>query len=216
MAGTFARLWLTTFTADFDESKDELGDLDRRAGDGDFAVNLASALRRTHTMLTPLDEGASAAEIFAAASTAFLHTGGTSGPLLGMWLRDIGKAFSDASDPVRALASGVAAGTATVQRLGGAQPGDKTMVDAMVPAVDALQAAHRDSVGLSSALDRAAAAAEDGAAKTEAITASLGRASYVGDVSVGVMDPGAAAIALLFRSGHKAADETSSQGGGAQ
>jgi dihydroxyacetone kinase-like protein len=214
MAGTFARLWLTTFSADFEESKDELGDLDRRAGDGDFAVNLGSALRRTHAMLAPLEDDASAAEILAAASTGFLQTGGTSGPLLGMWLRDIGKAFSDASDPVEALATGVAAGTATVQRLGGAQPGDKTMVDAMVPAVHALQVAHRGGVDLSSALESAAAAAQDGAAETERITASLGRASYVGDVSVGVMDPGAAAIALLFRSGKKAADESSSGSGG--
>lgn len=205
-AGAFARRWLDMFMSDFDEAKDELGELDRMAGDGDFAINLASALRRTTAVLADLDDRADLSEVFAAASTAFMSTGGTSGPLLGMWLRDIAKAGADGgADPVTALVAGVAAGTATVQRLGGARPGDKTMVDAMVPAAAALTAAQAGGAGLPAALEQAAAAARGGAAATEHITASMGRASYIGEAAVGVTDPGAAAIALFFEAGHRAA-----------
>lgn len=206
MSGRLARRWLATFMADFAAEKDRLGDLDRQAGDGDFAVNLGQALRRTQANLDALEEGeeASASRVFAAASNAFLHTGGTSGPLLGMWLRDLSKALAAQAEPVAALAQGVVAGTATVQRLGKARVGDKTMVDAMVPAGQALEHARHDEADLCSALGQASAAAAAGAQETAGLRASMGRASYVGDAAVGVTDPGAAAIALFFRSGWQA------------
>lgn len=204
MSGDFARRWIDRFIADFELEKERLGELDRKAGDGDFAVNLAQALKRTSIGCTKLGSDPSAAQIFAAASSGFLHTGGTSGPLLGMWLRDVSRAWTDQPDALAAIAAGFAAGTATVQRLGGAQPGDKTMVDAMLPAVGALEQAQRAGVDLTSALVEAALAAERGAAETAHMTASLGRASYVGEAAAGVTDPGAAAIALFFRSGHQA------------
>lgn len=206
MSGDFARRWMTTFFTNFHAEKDRLGDLDRQAGDGDFAVNLGQALRRTQANLAELQgDGVRADQVFGAASNAFLHTGGTSGPLLGMWLRDLSKACSAQPEPVAALAAGVVAGTATVQRLGAAKLGDKTMVDAMVPAGLVLEQAHRDGVDLCSALDQAAAAADSGAMGTAGLTASMGRASYVGEAAVGVVDPGAAAIALFFLSGAQAA-----------
>ena len=204
MSDSFARRWIDRFIIDFEVQKDHLGELDRAAGDGDFAVNLAQALKRTVVGLTKLGSDASATQVFATASSAFLHTGGTSGPLLGMWLRDLSKAWAEQPDTLAAIADGIAAGTATVRRLGGARPGDRTMVDAMIPAVAALDQARRDGVGLTLALDRAALAADHGAGATAHMTASLGRASYVGDAATGVTDPGAVAIALFFRSGHQA------------
>ncbi len=202
----FASRWITLFIEDFHEAKEELGELDRIAGDGDFAVNLASALRLTERGLAELADDAGAADTFAAVSTAFLNTGGTSGPLLGMWFRELARAHRDEPEPVSALTAGISAGTATVQRLGGARPGDKTMVDAMVPAASALREASESGLDLPTALAKAATAAHEGADSTRHAAASMGRASYVGEAAAGVTDPGAAAIALFFRSGKAAAD----------
>lgn len=206
MAKNFSRIWIDNFIADFEREKENLGEMDRISGDGDFAINLGSALKLCAAALAEIKDDAAPAEVFGAVSNSFLHTGGTSGPLLGMWVRDVSKAFSDQSDPVEALATGFTAGVATVQRIGGAQEGDKTMVDAMLPAAQALRSAASDGRELSEALRNAAQAAEEGAKATADVAASMGRASYVGDVSLGVADPGATAIGLFFRSGVAAAE----------
>lgn len=204
MTDSFARRWIAGFTADFAAEKEHLGALDRAAGDGDFAVNLGQALKRAAAGLQALPEQATDAQVLAAAANGFLHTGGTSGPLLGMWLRDLSKAWAGNDDPLAALTAGVAAGTATVQRLGGANAGDRTMVDAMLPAAAALLHATQNKASLAQALEQAAQAAADGTEATAQMTAALGRASYVGAAAAGVIDPGAAAIALFFRAGAKA------------
>src|SRR5690625_134038 len=134
MAKNFTRVWIDTFISDFHLAKEELGEMDRISGDGDFAVNLESALKLCQEALEKIADDASPAEVFSAVSSGFLHTGGTSGPLLGMWVRDVAKAFASENDAVQALATGFSDGVATVQRIGGARAGDKTMVDAMLPA----------------------------------------------------------------------------------
>jgi dihydroxyacetone kinase-like protein len=136
----------------------------------------------------------SASAVFARVSEGFLDTGGTSGPLLGMWFRELSKATAQSADAA-ALAAGVAAGVATVQRLGQAQVGDKTMVDAMLPAAEAMT-----GQDLKADLAAAARAARTGAASTQELRARRGRASYLGDVAVGVLDPGAVTVALFFES----------------
>ena len=193
----FARRWVDAFAADFERERTRLTELDRAAGDGDFGANLRSALGKVQQRLTADPQTARA--VFAAVSDAFLDTGGTSGPLFGMWFRALSRALPE-TDPadLTQLAEGVREGTATVQRLGGAEVGDKTMVDAMVPAVAALTDAAGDP---EQALTAAADAAEAGAASTEAMVARRGRASYVGEVARGVLDPGALAVALFFRAG---------------
>ncbi|KAB0595199.1 DAK2 domain-containing protein, partial [Castellaniella defragrans] len=85
-----------------------------------------------------------------------------------------------------------------------AQAGDRTMVDAMLPAARALEDSLRDGAALAQALERAAGAAGEGARATARMTAALGRASYVGEAAAGIEDPGAAAIALFFRAGARA------------
>lgn len=201
MSKNFSRIWIDTFISNFAQEKDTLGEMDRISGDGDFAINLDSALKLCQAELAKIADGAAPAEIFSAVSQGFLHTGGTSGPLLGMWIRDVAKALADTDDVVSALAAGFTAGVESVQRIGGAEPGDKTMVDAMLPAAESLRFSADQGVDLSSALVSAAEAAESGAKATAEITASMGRASYVGDVSLGTADPGATAIGLFFRSG---------------
>jgi dihydroxyacetone kinase-like protein len=136
----------------------------------------------------------SASAVFARASEGFLDTGGTSGPLFGMWFRELSKATAQSADAA-ALAAGVAAGVATVQRLGHALVGDKAMVDAMLPVAEAMTG--RD---LDADLAAAARAARTGAENTEQLRARRGHSSYVGDVAVGVLDPGAVTVALFFES----------------
>lgn len=210
MAKNFARIWIENFISDFQNEKENLGEMDRIAGDGDFAVNLDSALKLCAAALSEIPDDASPAEVFDAVSNGFLNTGGTSGPLLGMWVRDVAKAFKAHENSVAALAAGFSAGVETVQRIGEARSGDKTMVDAMLPAAAALRSAAEANMGLHESLGKAAQAAEDGAKATAEITASMGRASYVGEVSRGVADPGATAIGIFFRSGEAAVKETDS------
>ncbi|MFC9292017.1 dihydroxyacetone kinase subunit DhaL, partial [Streptomyces sp. NPDC057052] len=114
--------------------------------------------------------------------------GGASGPLYGTLLRGTGKALGDATEvSEEEFAQAFRAGVEAVMRLGGAAPGDATMIDALVPAVDALG----DGFGA------ARAAAEQGALDTVPLQARKGRASYLGERSIGHQDPGATSSALL-------------------
>jgi dihydroxyacetone kinase-like protein len=196
-----ARAWMDAFAADFEEQRQRLTELDRAAGDGDFGANLRSALGKVQRRLAVHPPTARA--VFGAVSDAFLDTGGTSGPLFGMWFRAVSRALPE-TDPAGPgeLAAGVQAGVDTVQRLGGAEVGDKTMVDALVPAAAALAGATGGS--LADALAAAAEAARQGAASTEQLLARRGRASYVGEVARGVLDPGALTVALFFAAGARA------------
>ncbi len=193
-----ARAWVDAFVGVADAERGALGELDRRSGDGDFGSNLQTSLTRARVELASAT-GATPAEPFALLSTAFLNTGGTSGPLYGMWFRELSRTFGEAEAVgLDALAAAVAAGTATVQRLGGATVGDKTMVDALAPAGDALAAAAAAGDALPEALRAAALAARAGAEGTAELVARRGRASYVGEVARGVIDPGAVTVALFF------------------
>ena len=201
--GTTARAWISTFCDTFQESQQQLTNLDRLAGDGDFGTNIASALRRVDDAL-PSPAVATFTTVFAATSKGFLATGGTSGPLFGMWFRMISKAADDAAS-VPELASGIQEGLATIQKLGGAKVGDNTMIDALAPASAALTGAAENGADLVTALTAAAEAARVGAESTGALVAARGRASYVGKLALGVLDPGAVTIALLFEAGATAA-----------
>jgi dihydroxyacetone kinase-like protein len=203
--GAFARRWVAEFVARFESQAKVLADLDRQAGDGDFGTNLGSALRRAQDFIDR-DQPRTFAAVFFAVAKGFLNTGGTSGPLFGMWFREIAKATGEEPVTAAALAAGVANGLATIQRLAGAEIGDSTMVDAIAPAATALRAAGADDVR--DALGAAARAAEAGAESTRELLAGRGRASYVGEVARGVLDPGAVAVALFFAAGVPAAGGT--------
>jgi dihydroxyacetone kinase-like protein len=199
---TFARGWISQFRATFATQAALLADLDRRAGDGDFGANLTAALDRAQGFVDA-DDPQTYADVFFAVSKGFLNTGGTSGPLFGMWFRDLAKAAKAADGPgtTAILATGVGAGLATIQRLAGAQVGDSTMVDAIDPAARALGQAAESGVPADEALAAAARAATAGAESTRDLLASRGRASYVGEVARGVLDPGAVTVALFFAAG---------------
>ena len=202
--GDAVRAWIADFVAAFRSRRADLDELVRRSGDGDFGSNLLSAIERVEVDLAaaPL---ASASEIFAVLSTAFMNAGGTSGPLFGVWFREFARAGAGAAGLDRdALAAASAKGLAAVQSLGGAGVGDKTMVDAMSPAADSLAAGAAQSRELRADLADAAIAARAGADATAALVARRGRASYVGEVSRGVPDPGAEAVAMFFEAAGRA------------
>jgi phosphoenolpyruvate---glycerone phosphotransferase subunit DhaL len=198
-----ARGWVDAFLASAEADVERLGDLDRESGDGDFGTNLVTSIRSARGRLSAeTDDTPDAGGSFRALSTAFLGTGGTSGPLFGMWFRELARAGEGApAYSVTTLAAGVRAGLDTVRRLGGADVGDKTMIDAIAPAADALDAAASAGSDLRQALGDAARAAQAGAEATAALAARRGRASWVGEAARGVVDPGAATVALFFAAG---------------
>ncbi|MEW1718018.1 DAK2 domain-containing protein [Streptomyces sp. NPDC093109] len=161
--------------------------LDQISGDGDFGDNLCEGLDRT---VAALDASPEEPAVAVAGSVFLDQVGGTSGPLIGLLLSAIGRALAEAPDPRAGWATGVREGLAAIQRVGEAEPGDRTMVDALAPARDALAEGEKFA--------DVARAALAGAAATAGIRARRGRASYVGDRVLGAPDPGATGVALLF------------------
>ncbi|WP_336669892.1 dihydroxyacetone kinase family protein [Tsukamurella sp. USMM236] len=176
-------VWLSDFVGRVQRSVDELTELDRKAGDGDFGTNMAAALGHFPLPLRGTD-----GEVLDAMSTSYLvRAGGTSGAVFGTFFTELGRALqADGAG----FARGVRAGLDAVVELGRARVGDKTVVDAISPAADVLD-------GGGSLADAAAAAAQ-GVAATADSTASRGRASYLGDAVIGVPDPGALVMSWLF------------------
>lgn len=201
VTGAQTAAWVSRFRDRVHDGVDQLTALDRATGDGDFGQNLDDALSRAVPVVDALTDP-TPGEVFAALTDAFLDTGGTSGPLFGLWFGHLAKAAGPRLSAAE-LAAAVQAGTAAVQRLGGAEVGHKTMVDALVPATDALQASNDASV--STALSAAARAAQVGTDATADLVAARGRASYVGERAIGVVDPGALAVAWFFGAAEGAA-----------
>ncbi len=183
--------WLRAFAAQVEDRAADLTDLDRPIGDSDHGVNLQRGMR---AVVAALDEEAPStpgAVLTKAGSTLVSTVGGASGPLFGTLLRRAGKSLGAATEVDQpALAAALRAGLEGVVSLGAAQVGDATLLDALAPAVEALEAGRPVSV--------AAAAAAEGAASTEPLVARKGRASYLGERGVGHRDPGAESIVLLF------------------
>jgi dihydroxyacetone kinase phosphoprotein-dependent L subunit len=175
---------------------DRLTRLDAEIGDGDHGLNLA---RGFAAAVAALPDGAPPGKTLMAAGRAIVSkTGGASGPLYGTALRRAGKALGAAETvDVEGLGAALRAALEGVQELGAAVEGDKTMVDALIPAVGAYDAAR--PAGLAAATQAAAAAAATGAAATIPLQARKGRASYLGARSIGHEDPGAASTALILR-----------------
>lgn len=205
--GRAGRAWVEAFLAALAAEREALGELDRRSGDGDYGNNLKTALDKADAGLATT-AGDSSGAPFAALSNAFLGTGGTSGPLYGMWFRELARVGEERGElDLEGLAEGTAAGLAAVQRLGRAEVGDKTMVDAMAPAAAALAAAAASGQSLDEGLADAGRAAREGAEGTAAMLARRGRAAYVGEVARGVIDPGAVTVALFFEAGSETAPD---------
>lgn len=203
--------WVEAFAAAVAEHKVALTDLDRAIGDGDHGINMDRGMRAVADRIHSATPGTPAALSGGSADdvggllrtvgmTLLSKVGGASGPLYGTFFLEMGKAAGSSGELSDAdLVSALDAGVAGVRKRGKAEPGDKTMVDALLPALDALRSAVDGGADLATALARAADAAEEGRDATKPLVARKGRASYLGERSAGHVDPGATSTALLLR-----------------
>jgi phosphoenolpyruvate---glycerone phosphotransferase subunit DhaL len=191
--------WIREYARVIGENAQYLTDLDAAIGDADHGINME---RGMSAVLGALDEAAPAdmsALCKQVGMTLVKSVGGASGPLYGTFFLRMAGALGtgdrvDAADFAKALRAGV---EGVVQR-GRAEAGDKTMFDALAPALDALDAALSSGGDLAVGLADATVAAEKGRDATESMVARKGRASYLGQRSVGHVDPGATSAAMLI------------------
>ncbi|KYG05700.1 dihydroxyacetone kinase [Sorangium cellulosum] len=206
LSGEHIAAWLESAAEVLEREKGFLTELDAAIGDSDHGVNMARGFAAVRDRLGRLDRGDVGALLREVGMTLLSTVGGASGPLYGTLFRDAGQRVAGAAAlDLPALAGCLEAGLEGVRRRGKASPGDKTMVDALVPAVDALKAAlsapgAADGAALRDALGRAADAARAGVEATVPLIARKGRASYLGERSAGHQDPGATSCWLLLRS----------------
>jgi dihydroxyacetone kinase-like protein len=195
-AGT-ARSWLERLGETLDEHADELTRLDAAIGDADHGTNMARGFRAVRERALGQDSEDVAGLLRQTGMVLIGTVGGAGGPLYGtLFLRMAQSAAGKDGLTVEDVRDALAAGLRGVMDRGKARPGDKTMVDALGPAVEALDAAVAAG-GQAEALREAADAASRGAEATIPMLARRGRASYLGERSVGHQDPGATSSALL-------------------
>jgi dihydroxyacetone kinase-like protein len=199
MDSDFFRAWLAEAADAVEAQRDHLTQLDAAIGDADHGINLSRGFGAIMTALRDASTPTPGSLLVLAGSTLISKVGGASGPLYGMAFRQAGKALADAreADP-QSLAGALEAALAGVQKLGAAREGEKTMVDALAPAVRAFGKALSEGAPESDAFEAMAAAASAGAQATISMQALKGRASYLGPRSVGHEDPGAASTALIL------------------
>jgi dihydroxyacetone kinase-like protein len=197
-AATVTR-WMRSCADVFVEQRDYLTQLDAAIGDADHGANMTRGFSAVEAKLDGLDGGTPPGKILVLAGSTLVSTvGGASGPLWGSAFRRAGKALGEQPSATGAeLADALDAAVAAIVELGAAERGDKTMVDALAPAVDALRASLASGASLPDALAAARTAAEDGMRATVPMLARKGRASYLGERSIGHQDPGATSTALI-------------------
>ncbi|MFS2240743.1 dihydroxyacetone kinase subunit DhaL [Microbacterium sp. OR16] len=191
--------WISRFAAAMNDKRDWLTELDSAIGDADHGANMARGMTAVVDKL-----GAGAPETIdellkGVGMTLVSSVGGASGPLYGTFFLRMGMTAGAVSSlDSAALARALRAGLEGVVARGKPEAGDKTMYDAMAPAVDALDSALADGADVRAALAAAAGAAAVGRDATLPLVARKGRASYLGERSAGHLDPGAASTAILF------------------
>ena len=188
-----------------DANADELGRIDAIAGDGDHGIGMERGVRAAVQAATnAVARGAGAATTLHFAADAWADkAGGTSGALWGMALRAVGDAVSDTKAPdAGAVAAGVAGAAATIMDFGKAKPGDKTLVDVLVPFRDALASGVEAGKSLTEAWGAATLTAEQSAEDTAQLLPLMGRARPHAEKSLGTPDAGAVSMALIIRAIH--------------
>jgi dihydroxyacetone kinase-like protein len=196
--GAFLRRWLNTATDAVDREAPRLTELDSPIGDADHGTNMRRGFLAARAAVEQEPPDTPGGVLVAVGRQLISTVGGASGPLYGTLLRRAGKELGDEpAVPAARLRDALRAGVDGVAQLGGAAPGDKTMLDALLPAIDALTGALDAGGSTADALAAAATAADQGAEATTPLRARKGRASYLGERSIGHQDPGATSAALL-------------------
>jgi len=190
------RDWIRRFADVVAEQRMYLVRLDTAIGDGDHGTNMDRGMKKAVEKLDSTDGGDIGADLKNIGMALVSSVGGAAGPLYGTLFLQMGSASAGKSElDLDGWTAAVEAGVKGVQARGKAEPGDKTMVDALLPAIDAL----REGGDLGEALNRSADAAEEGMKGTIPLEARKGRASYLGPRSIGHQDPGATSSYLLLR-----------------
>lgn len=199
--------WIELAAADVAEQRDYLVDLDRAIGDGDHGENMDRGFKAAVEALGQA-EPASVAEVLKTVAKTLMSTvGGAAGPLYGTAFLRASKAAGGGELDAAGVVAIIEGALGGIQARGKATTGEKTMVDAWTPALDAARAAAESGADAVATLQAAATAAEAGAAATEPLRATKGRASYLGERSIGHLDPGAVSTSLILRAAARAAGE---------
>jgi dihydroxyacetone kinase-like protein len=192
--------WMNEIAASVRAERDYLVQLDAAIGDGDHGINLNRGFDAVTLALTTEPDGTPGKLLILSGKTLISTVGGASGPLWGSALRKAGRALGGGPTfDLAQLVDAMAAALASVQDLGAAVPGDKTMVDALEPAVTAMREGLVRGASSGEMLRSAAEAAEKGMRATIPMQARKGRASYLGERSIGHQDPGATSTAMIIR-----------------
>lgn len=201
----WALAWIRGAQAVLSEHRMELIDLDREIGDGDHGENMDRGFK---AVVAKLDAGAPdvASVLKLVASTLMSTVGGASGPLYGTAFLRAAKAASENEMDANGVAAIIAGGLEGIVARGKATTGEKTMVDAWTPALEAAKAVAAAGGSPAEALRAAATAAQAGAEATIPLQATKGRASYLGERSIGHQDPGATSTAYILAAAADAAE----------
>ena len=203
----WARRWIELAAVDIAEQRDYLVDLDRAIGDGDHGENMDRGFKAAVEALGQAQPASVAEVLKTVAKTLMSTVGGAAGPLYGTAFLRASKAAGDGELDGAGVAAVIAGALDGIQARGKATTGEKTMVDAWTPALEASRAAAEAGSDPAAVLEAAATAAEAGAAATEPMRATKGRASYLGERSIGHLDPGAVSTSLILRAAVRAAGE---------
>ena len=193
--------WIRAFAARIAESKEYLTELDSAIGDADHGINMDRGMQAVVSKLDGAAETGDPGQLLKTVGMTLISTvGGASGPLYGTLFMQAGTSLTGvveiAGDD---WADALDAAIAGVQKIGKAERGEKTMLDALIPGRDALRAALLEGASLVVAAQRCADAAEEGMVATIPLVATKGRASYLGERSAGHQDPGATSSHFLLR-----------------
>lgn len=192
--------WMQLFAARVTAATEYLTQLDAAIGDADHGVNMERGFSEVVLRLPELAQQDMGGLLKGIGMTLLSKVGGASGPLYGtLFLRMAQGAAGKSTLTVAEFVAGLEAGIAGIQQRGSARPGEKTMIDALLPAMAALRLALAEGAGFTAALAAAAAAANTGMAATIPMQATKGRASYLGPRSVGHQDPGATSASMLVQ-----------------
>ena len=219
MDAACVRSWLVVVATSLEAERDYLTQLDAAIGDADHGINMHRGFTAVMARIGALEE-ATPGQLLKTAGRTFVSTvGGAAGPLYGTAFLQAGEALGDAASfGPRLLLDALRASLEGVQRVGAAAVGDKTMVDALSPALGAFEVELRMGGSLETATSGAREAAAEGMKATIPLQARKGRASYLGPRSVGHQDPGATSTALMFAALEQAviADRSQRFAGGAR
>ena len=194
------RVWIESFAASIAENRDYLTQLDSAIGDADHGINMHRGMQAALAKVDGLDDADIGTLLKTVGMTLVSTIGGAGGPLYGTLFLQMGTTCAGKTELTgEEWAGALEAGLKGVQMRGKAEPGDKTMVDALLPARETLATALAEGAPLSDALQRSASAAEEGMRATVPLVAKKGRASYLGERSAGHQDPGATSSYLLLK-----------------